>query len=52
MSERLREEQKAESGGDCMTDKGTEHELIELAERGAAELGENASAEDLLRWTD
>ncbi|WP_102143871.1 phosphoadenylyl-sulfate reductase [Mycobacterium hubeiense] len=27
-------------------------ELQALAERGAAELGENASAEDLLRWTD
>ncbi|WP_428352394.1 phosphoadenylyl-sulfate reductase [Mycolicibacterium sp.] len=30
----------------------TTAELQELAERGAAELGENASAEDLLRWTD
>ncbi|WP_409371166.1 phosphoadenylyl-sulfate reductase [Mycolicibacterium fluoranthenivorans] len=29
----------------------TEHDLIELAERGAAEL-DGASAEDLLRWTD
>jgi phosphoadenosine phosphosulfate reductase len=34
-----------------MTDLMTEHELAELAERGAAEL-DGASAEDLLRWTD
>ncbi|WP_275998305.1 phosphoadenylyl-sulfate reductase [Mycolicibacterium psychrotolerans] len=30
----------------------TETDLQELAERGAAELGPNASAADLLRWTD
>jgi phosphoadenosine phosphosulfate reductase len=30
----------------------TENDLQELAERGAAELGENATADDLLRWTD
>ncbi|WP_413783616.1 phosphoadenylyl-sulfate reductase [Mycolicibacterium chubuense] len=30
----------------------TETDLQQLAERGAAELGPNASAEDLLRWTD
>ena len=29
----------------------TEHELVELAERGAAEL-DGASADELLRWTD
>ena len=29
-----------------------ETDLQQLAERGAAELGEHASAEDLLRWTD
>ena len=34
-----------------MTDLRTEHDLIELAERGAAELAD-ASAEELLRWTD
>ena len=34
-----------------MTDLMTEHELVRLAERGAAEL-DGASAEDLLRWTD
>lgn len=35
-----------------MTDVMSESDLIELAERGAAELGENATAEELLRWTD
>jgi phosphoadenosine phosphosulfate reductase len=30
----------------------TEYDLRQLAERGAAELGEHASADDLLRWTD
>ncbi|RZT12465.1 phosphoadenylylsulfate reductase (thioredoxin) [Mycobacterium sp. BK558] len=35
-----------------MTDVMTETDLQQLAERGAAELGPNASAEDLLRWTD
>ena len=34
-----------------MTDTRTEHDLIELAERGAAELVD-ASADELLRWTD
>ncbi|MCW2556012.1 MAG: phosphoadenosine phosphosulfate reductase [Mycobacterium sp.] len=34
-----------------MTDVMAQSELIEIAERGAAEL-EGASAEDLLRWTD
>ena len=34
-----------------MTDLRTEEDLIELAERGAAELVD-ASAEELLRWTD
>ncbi len=34
-----------------MTDTRTEQDLIGLAERGAAELV-NASAEELLRWTD
>lgn len=34
-----------------MTDLMTEHELVRLAERGAAEL-DGANAEDLLRWTD
>ena len=34
-----------------MTDVVAQSELIEIAERGAAEL-EGASAEDLLRWTD
>ena len=35
-----------------MTDVMTETDLQQLAERGAAELGPNASAADLLRWTD
>ncbi|GJF11876.1 phosphoadenosine phosphosulfate reductase [Mycolicibacterium cyprinidarum] len=35
-----------------MTDLISETDLQALAERGAAELGEDASAEDLLRWTD
>jgi phosphoadenosine phosphosulfate reductase len=35
-----------------MTDTTIETDLIGLAERGVAELGENASAQDLLRWTD
>jgi phosphoadenosine phosphosulfate reductase len=35
-----------------VTDVMTETDLQQLAERGAAELGPNASAEDLLRWTD
>lgn len=35
-----------------MTDVIADTDLQELAERGAAELGEDASAEDLLRWTD
>jgi phosphoadenosine phosphosulfate reductase len=34
-----------------MTDVMTETELVQLAERGAAEL-EGANAEELLRWTD
>lgn len=34
-----------------MTDVMTEHELVELAERGAAELVD-ASAEELLHWTE
>ncbi|WP_422746265.1 phosphoadenylyl-sulfate reductase [Mycobacterium sp. WMMD1722] len=34
------------------TDTMTEIALQELAERGAAELGPHASADDLLRWTD
>jgi phosphoadenosine phosphosulfate reductase len=34
-----------------MTDLRTEHDLVELAERGAAEMAD-ASAEELLRWTD
>lgn len=34
-----------------MTDLRTEHDLVELAERGAAEMA-GASAEELLRWTD
>ena len=34
-----------------MTDTRTEQDLIGLAERGAAELVD-ASAEELLRWTD
>lgn len=34
-----------------MTDVLTENELVQLAERGAAELAD-ASAEELLRWTD
>ncbi|CAA0134735.1 putative phosphoadenosine phosphosulfate reductase [Mycolicibacterium vanbaalenii] len=35
-----------------MTDLIADTDLQALAERGAAELGEDASAEDLLRWTD
>jgi phosphoadenosine phosphosulfate reductase len=35
-----------------MTDLLNDTNLQELAERGAAELGPNASADDLLRWTD
>lgn len=35
-----------------MTDLLTETDLQRLAERGAAELGEHATADDLLRWTD
>jgi phosphoadenosine phosphosulfate reductase len=35
-----------------MSELMTETDLQELAERGAAELGDNASADDLLRWTD
>lgn len=35
-----------------MTDVMTETDLQQLAERGAAELGPNASAADLLAWTD
>lgn len=35
-----------------MTELITETDLQQLAERGAAELGEKASAHDLLRWTD
>ncbi|KGI68926.1 phosphoadenylyl-sulfate reductase [Mycolicibacterium rufum] len=35
-----------------MTDVMTETDLQQLAERGAAELGPDASAADLLRWTD
>ncbi|ADT98776.1 phosphoadenylyl-sulfate reductase [Mycolicibacterium gilvum] len=35
-----------------MTDTMSETDLQELAERGAAELGEHATAQDLLRWTD
>ncbi|MBX7455546.1 phosphoadenylyl-sulfate reductase [Mycolicibacterium sp. 3033] len=35
-----------------MTDVMTETDLQQLAERGAAELGPEASAVDLLRWTD
>jgi len=35
-----------------VTDVMTETDLQQLAERGAAELGRDASAEDLLRWTD
>jgi phosphoadenosine phosphosulfate reductase len=34
-----------------MTDLRTEHDLVELAERGAAEMA-GASAVELLRWTD
>ena len=34
-----------------MTDLRTEHDLVELAERGAAEMA-GASADELLRWTD
>ncbi|PQD99950.1 phosphoadenosine phosphosulfate reductase [Mycolicibacterium parafortuitum] len=35
-----------------MTDTMSETDLQALAERGAAELGPNASAQELLRWTD
>ncbi|MEW5810076.1 MAG: phosphoadenylyl-sulfate reductase [Actinomycetota bacterium] len=35
-----------------MTDVMTETDLQQVAERGAAELGPDASAVDLLRWTD
>ena len=35
-----------------MTDVISEYDLQQLAERGAEELGPNATAEDLLRWTD
>lgn len=35
-----------------MTDLISETDLQQLAERGAAELGPDASAADLLRWTD
>jgi phosphoadenosine phosphosulfate reductase len=35
-----------------MTDLMADTDLQALAERGAAELGDNASAVDLLRWTD
>ncbi|UXA16380.1 phosphoadenylyl-sulfate reductase [Mycobacterium sp. SMC-4] len=35
-----------------MTETLTESDLQRLAERGAAELGPNATAEQLLRWTD
>ena len=35
-----------------MTDVMTETDLQQLAERGAAELGRDATADDLLRWTD
>ena len=35
-----------------MTDVMTETDLQQLAERGAAELGPNTSAADLLAWTD
>lgn len=35
-----------------MTDVMTDVDLQQLAERGAAELGPDASAMDLLRWTD
>jgi phosphoadenosine phosphosulfate reductase len=35
-----------------VTELINETDLQELAERGAAELGDNASADDLLRWTD
>lgn len=35
-----------------MTISMTENDLQALAERGAAELGEDATADDLLRWTD
>ena len=35
-----------------MTDLITGTDLQQLAERGAAELGEHASAQDLLRWTE
>jgi phosphoadenosine phosphosulfate reductase len=35
-----------------VTELINETDLQELVERGAAELGDNASADDLLRWTD
>ena len=35
-----------------MTELITETDLQQLAERGAAELGEHATAEELLRWTE
>src|SRR5690348_14225709 len=35
-----------------MTVTRTEEDLVALAEHGAAELGPDASAEELLRWTD
>ncbi|WP_024445262.1 phosphoadenylyl-sulfate reductase [Mycolicibacterium iranicum] len=35
-----------------MTDTMSDTDLQQLAERGAAELGPNAAAQDLLRWTD
>ena len=35
-----------------VTDLITETDLQDLAERGAAELGPDATAEELLRWTD
>ena len=44
--ERLREERDSQ-----MTETMTEQNLIDVAERGAAEL-DGASAEELLRWTD
>ena len=35
-----------------MTDTMSETDLQALAERGAAELGEHATAQELLSWTD
>ena len=35
-----------------MTDTMSDTDLQQLAELGAAELGPNATAQDLLRWTD